>query len=110
MDQTSLPFTKMNGLGNDFVIVDARVEKIALNEGKIRAICNHEGGIGCDQLLVVEPSQKADVFMRIYNADGSQVSACGNGTRCVARLIMDETSKDAATIETKAGILTAQRA
>lgn len=110
MGENGLPFTKMNGLGNDFVIADARTDKITLNAGQILRICDRAAGIGCDQLLVMESSTKADVFMRIYNADGSEVSACGNGTRCVARLVMDETGQDSVTIETVAGLLKAQRA
>jgi diaminopimelate epimerase len=100
-----LPFRKMNGLGNDFVVLDARMRPVTLSEGSIRAISNREHGIGCDQLLVLEKSPNADIFMRIYNADGSEVGACGNGSRCIAHLIMSETGKPSASIATRAGIL-----
>lgn len=109
MSEQALPFRKMNGLGNDFVILDARKEKIELTRAQVLAIANRETGIGCDQLLILESSAKADIFMRIYNADGSEASGCGNGTRCVARLIMDKIDKDAVRIDTKGGILNAKR-
>ena len=97
------PFTKMHGLGNDFVLFDAREDAISLSAQQIRALANRKTGIGCDQLFVIEPSTKADVFMRIYNADGSEVGACGNGTRCVARLVAP--GGDEVRIETTGGIL-----
>jgi diaminopimelate epimerase len=104
-------FRKMNGLGNDFVVLDARPGKIPLNQASISAICDRKSGIGCDQLLVLEkPAAPADVFMRIYNADGSEASACGNGTRCVAQLVSNETGKADAIIATRAGLLKASRA
>jgi diaminopimelate epimerase len=103
------PFIKMHGLGNDFVIVDARSEPFVLGEAAARAIADRRQGVGCDQLIVMEPpvDGRADVFMRIRNADGSEVEACGNATRCVARLLMEERDFDRATIETGAGLLRA---
>jgi diaminopimelate epimerase len=77
----------MNGLGNDFVIIDMRAEPFRLSEGAARAIADRENGIGCDQLILLEPSSHADTFMRIVNADGSEAGACGNATRCVATLM-----------------------
>jgi diaminopimelate epimerase len=100
MAERKRAFLKMHGLGNDFVVFDARQEPLKLGYGEVRAIANRYTGIGCDQLIVLEPSAKADVFMRIYNADGWEVSACGNASRCVAQLVGGEP-----TIETKAGLL-----
>ncbi|MES2906874.1 MAG: diaminopimelate epimerase [Pseudomonadota bacterium] len=105
---TQLGYLKMNGLGNDFVVLDARAKPIALGEEQVRAISNRETGIGCDQMLVMEkPPAGADVFMRIYNADGGETEACGNGTRCIGRLILDETGKSSVKIATVAGVLIA---
>jgi len=101
---------KMNGLGNDFVVVEARDTPFRPNGALVRAIADRTSGIGCDQLIAIEPSQKADAFMRIWNADGGEVDACGNATRCVAWRLMEETGRDEATIETEAGLLTARRA
>ncbi len=104
----TLAFRKMNGLGNDFVVLDARAHAIALTADAIRRVSDREHGIGCDQLIVLEPSSKADVFMRIFNADGSEVGACGNAARCVAWLIAQETGGREATIETGSELLRAQ--
>ncbi len=85
---TTLKYIKMNGLGNDFVIFDARdhpLPKINFQE-----IADRKNGVGCDQILVMENSSKADCLMRIFNADGSEVFACGNGTRCVSKLLGGE--------------------
>jgi diaminopimelate epimerase len=100
-----LAFHKMHGLGNDFVILDRRSGKLSLSAAQIRRIADRRFGVGCDQLLSLEPSQQADVFMRVYNPDGSESSACGNGTRCVARLIMEERGGTRALVETAAGVL-----
>ena len=80
-------FTKMHGLGNDFVIIDARETPVAIDEAAARAIADRHTGIGCDQLILLEPSASADAIMRIWNHDGSEVEACGNATRAVARLL-----------------------
>ncbi len=106
------PFIKMHGLGNDFVVLDARAEAIALDSAAARAIADRHTGVGCDQLLILEPprSQGADVFMRIRNADGGEVEACGNGTRCVADLVMREQGRDRVVVETAAGLLEARAA
>ncbi len=106
------PFIKMHGLGNDFVVVDARREPFALTAESARAIADRRTGVGCDQLIVMEPPANgaAEVFMRIRNWDGGEVEACGNGTRCVAALIMAESGKPHASIETLAGILEADTA
>lgn len=98
-------FLKMHGLGNDFVILDGRRALPDLTPELIRKISHRNFGVGCDQLIVMEPSSKADVFMRIFNPDASESGACGNATRCVASLVMKETGREAITIETIAGIL-----
>jgi diaminopimelate epimerase len=104
----TLPFRKMNGLGNDFVVLDARTCALQLTPGQVRRVSDRAHGVGCDQVIVLEPSRKADVFMRIFNADGSQVGACGNATRCVAWLMAQETGRRKVTIETNAGLLQAE--
>ena len=93
-------FHKMHGLGNDFVIVDAREEDFAPSPAMAAAIADRHQGIGCDQLIVLEQSEQADLRMRIYNADGSEAEACGNATRCVVALIGRDIE-----IETSAGTL-----
>jgi diaminopimelate epimerase len=100
-----LDFHKMQGLGNDFVVLDRRSGKLSLSTAQIRRIADRRHGVGCDQLLCLEPSERADVFMRVYNADGSEVGACGNGTRAVARLMMEERGGNRALVETAAGVL-----
>ncbi len=109
---TGRPFTKMHGLGNDFVVVDAREQPFDIGAAEARAIADRRLGVGCDQLLVVQPATngQADVFMRILNADGGEAEACGNGTRCIAQLVMAETGKPEAHIETRAGLLKAEAA
>jgi diaminopimelate epimerase len=105
-------FIKMHGLGNDFVILDARDQAIGLNAEHVRALADRNTGVGCDQVIIIEPAHNkaADAFMRIYNADGGEVMACGNASRCVASLLMDETGKTSLTLETGAGLLEAQSA
>jgi diaminopimelate epimerase len=104
-----LPFVKMHGLGNDFVIIDARKRRVALDAARARAIADRHTGVGCDQVIVIEPARNgADAFMRIRNADGGEVGACGNATRCVASIVMQERGAKAARIETVSGILAAQ--
>jgi diaminopimelate epimerase len=105
MDASAFAFKKMNGLGNDFVVVDARAGGFALAPKAVRAITDRKEGIGCDQLIALEPSTKADVFMRIWNADGSEVSACGNAARCVAALVAEEQGRPNVTIETEDQVL-----
>jgi diaminopimelate epimerase len=100
-------FRKMNGLGNDFVVLDVRKHPIALGAAQIAAIADRESGIGCDQVIALEPSDFADVFMRIWNADGGEVGACGNAARCVAALLAAERGSPHVTIETESGMLSA---
>lgn len=106
-----LPFLKMHGLGNDFVVLDARARAIPMSEAAARAIADRRTGIGYDQLLMLCPPEGAgDVRMRIWNPDGSEAQSCGNGTRAVAKLAMDESGADAVRIETLGGLLHATRA
>jgi len=105
MDANVLKFRKMNGLGNDFVVVDARAHALALAPEAVRVIADRKEGIGCDQLIALEPSTEADVFMRIWNADGGEVAACGNAARCVAGLIAQEQARPQVTIETEDQVL-----
>lgn len=95
----------MHGLGNDFVVIDARAEPLDMPEARARAIADRHTGIGCDQLIIIDRSDRADVSMRIFNADGSEVEACGNATRCVPLFVGRDVS-----IETKAGVLDAKLA
>ncbi len=104
------PFIKMNGLGNDFVVVEARSEPFAPSVEQARAIADREAGIGCDQIVSIGPSDQADAYMRIWNADGGEVDACGNASRCVGWLLMEASGRDEATIQTNAGLLTTRKA
>lgn len=106
------PFHKMHGLGNDFVVFDARTQPLALTPDQVRQLADRRIGIGCDQLIVIasDASGAADAFMHIYNYDGSEVSACGNASRCVAWLLMEEQQSNACTLRTRAGVLAASRA
>ena len=103
----SRSFVKMNGLGNDFVVVEARGAPFRPTPSQVRAITARDGGIGCDQLIAIEPAAGADAFMRIWNADGGEVAACGNAARCVGWLVMQATGATQASLETLAGRLTA---
>ncbi|MEH6632359.1 MAG: diaminopimelate epimerase [Halopseudomonas aestusnigri] len=104
-------FIKMHGLGNDFVVIDAREQPFIPTEEQSRLIADRRFGIGCDQFIIIEKSNHpdADAFMRIKNADGSEVGACGNATRCIASLIMNETDRNTVTVETLTGLLHAER-
>lgn len=104
-----IPFLKMNGLGNDFVVIDARETKPDLSQSLIAQLgARGADGIGFDQFISVERSPVgATAFMRIWNSDGGEVAACGNATRCVGQLLMEESGSDWATIQTRAGLLNA---
>ncbi|WIM10768.1 diaminopimelate epimerase [Enhydrobacter sp.] len=106
-----MPFLKMHGLGNDFVVLDGRRTALDLTPARRRAIADRRLGVGCDQLIVLEPPTErgADVFMRIYNPDGGEAGACGNATRCVASVVMDERKADQVTVQTISGLLDSQR-
>jgi diaminopimelate epimerase len=101
----TIGFRKMNGLGNDFVVLDARSRALGLGSDVVRAIADRKEGIGCDQIIALEPSRKADVFMRIWNADGGEVGACGNAARCVAALVAAERGEPKVSIETESAVL-----
>jgi diaminopimelate epimerase len=94
-------FHKMHGLGNDFVVIDARTQSVAIDSRHARAIADRRTGIGCDQLILLERSEAADLRMRIFNADGGEVEQCGNALRCVVQLT------DAKQIETAGGLVEA---
>ncbi|KUJ82929.1 diaminopimelate epimerase [Microbulbifer flavimaris] len=104
-----LKFTKMHGLGNDFVMLDAISQRVKLSPDKIRRLADRNLGVGCDQVLLVEAPRNpdADFRYRIYNADGSEVENCGNGARCFARFVRERrlTGKNQLTVETAAGLL-----
>lgn len=99
----------MHGLGNDFVVVDARARQVALPPALVRALADRHRGVGFDQLAVIE-NGPGDARLTFYNADGSASAACGNATRCIARMIMDETGQTALTITTDRGDLFARDA
>jgi diaminopimelate epimerase len=104
-------YFKMNGCGNDFVILDGRARgAVPLAPAQARAIADRQTGVGCDQVIAMERSIRGDVFMRVWNADGGEVEACGNATRCVAWLLMEEGGAATRRIETSAGMLYAERA
>lgn len=106
-------FVKMQGIGNDFVVLDARPGGAAagldLTKDQARHIADRHFGIGCDQILIIAPSSVADITMHIMNSDGSMAAACGNGSRCVADLVMAETGTDTISMETKGGVINARR-
>jgi diaminopimelate epimerase len=106
----SRPFLKMNGLGNDFVVVEARSAPFEPSAAEVRAIADRASGVGCDQLISISPSDKADAFVRFWNSDGVEVDACGNGSRCAGLLLMQASGRDEAVFETRAGLLTAVKA
>jgi len=106
-----VPFRKMHGLGNDFVVLDARKAPLALAPATIRAMADRRRGIGFDQLIVIEPprSPGTAAWMAIRNPDGSEAEACGNATRCVAALLMDEAGEESVALGTLGGTLRAER-
>ena len=101
-------FIKMQACGNDFLIIDTRNQILQLSQSQIIQLADYKKSIGFDQLMLIENSSKADVAVKIFNRDGSEASACGNGSRCVARLILEETKKDLITISTANRILSAK--
>ncbi len=104
-----LAFTKMQGAGNDFVVIDATRTPIELTRGQVQRLCDRRFGVGCDQVLIVERARHADTdfYYRIYNADGGEVQQCGNGARCFARFVHDNglTTKLTIRVETVSGII-----
>jgi diaminopimelate epimerase len=107
-EKQTYQFLKMHGLGNDFVIFDARQNGLTLSDEQVRIVADRRRGVGCDQLILLRESESADVFMEIRNADGSRVGACGNATRCVGQIVLAEKSSNKITIETDAGQLSAE--
>jgi diaminopimelate epimerase len=103
------PFMKMHGLGNDFVVVDARAQSLKMTELLARALGDRHRGVGFDQLAIISRNHSvADVYLTFYNSDGSTAGACGNATRCIARYLMDETGDETLSLETEHGILFAK--
>ena len=95
-------FVKMNGLGNDFVVIDQRVSEFDLSEEQIKLICNRTDGVGCDQLIMIRKSQhNSDSLIKFFNSDGSEIDACGNGSRCVANFLMKETKSEKINLTTR---------
>lgn len=113
MEQTprphGLPFLKMHGAGNDFVVIDQRGQGSLVTADLARAVGDRHRGVGFDQLVTIDTDPQADARLVFWNSDGSQAGACGNATRCVAHLLMDETGRDALTLRTERGLLRAER-
>ncbi len=102
-----VPFHKMHGAGNDFVVIDVRASPLAMTATLAAALADRRTGIGCDQLITLHPAPGADALMRIYNPDGSEAGACGNATRCVADLLFRQTGRPDLAIRTVSGLLPA---
>lgn len=109
IDPNGVPFLKMHGLGNDFVIIDARETESPVNSQIAKVIGERHFGVGYDQMVVITKSSQADVDIEFWNSDGSLSDACGNASRCVARLIMDENNSDEITLKTGSGVLVARK-
>jgi len=106
-----VPFRKMHGLGNDFVVFNARARPLAITPEAMRLVADRRLGIGCDQLIVIEPPREPGTaaWMRIHNPDGSEAEACGNATRCIAALLMEEAGAGEVALGTLGGTLRAER-
>ena len=107
----NIEFIKMHGLGNDFVVIDKRSKDILINEDLVKKLSNRKTGAGCDQLITIKDSKKdVDAEIEIFNPSGDRAEACGNGTRCIARILFDENkNKDLLKIQSDAGILEAKK-
>jgi len=101
-------FSKMHGLGNDFVVLDARDGPLPLDPDLVQRLADRHRGIGFDQLVLLEPSETADLQVRFFNPDGGESGACGNASRCIAGLVAEETGRTRVTLETRAGLLPAE--
>jgi diaminopimelate epimerase len=100
------PFRKMQGLGNDFVVFDARERAVAMSGTQVRAIADRHFGVGCDTLVLIAPGDaQVDAALRFFNADGGEVESCGNATRCVARVLMDERGLSRVKLLSRGGML-----
>lgn len=106
---SKIPFQKMHGTGNDFVVIDVRKHSLKIDEALAKHLADRRLGIGCDQLVVIDNSKNADAYMHIYNCDGSKISTCGNASRCVGDILLRELKKSDVAIETGAGIVKAKR-
>lgn len=106
-----LPFRKMHGLGNDFVVIDARSRPVEVSAAAAQRLADRRRGVGFDQLILLEPPRDpaGAAYVRFLNADGSEAGACGNGSRCIAWLLAEELGRDALAIETLNGLLTCRR-
>lgn len=105
------PFRKMHGIGNDFVVLDGRAQPVALTVAQAKTLADRRWGVGCDEILIIERAKNGgDAFMGVRNADGSVAENCGNGARCVADVLMNETGKSKIVLETLGGPVTATRA
>jgi diaminopimelate epimerase len=104
------PFVKMNGCGNDFIVVDALSRPFTPDTDHVRALSDRATGQGFDQLIAIEPSESGDAFMRVWNADGGAVQTCGNALRCVGWMLMEASGSDSVTIDTLGGPTVARRA
>jgi len=101
-----IPFRKMQGLGNDFVVFDARKQAVAMTPSRAKAIADRHFGVGCDTLALITPGDaQMDARLRFFNADGGEVESCGNATRCIARLLMDERGLARVKLDSKGGTL-----
>jgi len=107
----NIEFIKMHGLGNDFVIIDRRINEIEISKEFINKLSDRKNGAGCDQLITINHSfsDNHDAYIQIYNPGGDSAEACGNGTRCVAKLLFDENNKSELKIKSDAGILIAKK-
>ncbi|ABC21984.1 diaminopimelate epimerase [Rhodospirillum rubrum] len=104
-------FLKMHGLGNDFIVIDARTRPLDLTPERVRALADRHSGVGCDQFVTIEPARGGGVaFMGLRNADGEIVESCGNASRCVGRLLLEEREAESVLIETLGGMVEARRA
>ena len=104
-----VPFRKMHGAGNDFVVLDERSQPLGLTAGQVAGLADRHTGVGCDQVITIGASAAADVRLRFFNPNGGEAGACGNGTRCVAALLMDELGATVLSLQTAAGLLAARR-
>lgn len=109
-DTSGLAFFKMHGLGNDFVVIDGRAPGMPVSERLVSAVADRHRGVGFDQLAVISEGSNVDAHLTFFNADGSMSAACGNATRCIARMILDETGAHTLRLSTERGVLAAEDA
>lgn len=109
MTRSALPFAKMHGAGNDFVVIDSRGRAARVTPGLARALGDRHRGVGFDQLAEIRDGDGSDICLDFWNSDGTMAAACGNATRCVAARVMDQTGRDRLAIRTARGLLHAER-